>query len=131
MVAARLNAFIDVPTDVRRLVPIAALALLFACDRHGGADRSVAGCYTFGHEVNVFKTSTGDSTFWVVGEADILQRLRMAHDSLTSKPYEAVWTRLIAQRSSKEPDGFALSYNGLIEIQRIVEIRRASAGECP
>ena len=90
----------------------------------------MAGCYTFGHEVNVFEPLGGDSVFWVVGAQDVLQRLRSAHDSLTSKPYEQVWARVLAQRSNQVPDGFAADYNGLLEIRQLVEIRRPAPGEC-
>jgi hypothetical protein len=101
-----------------------------ACERNAVPERSMAGCYTFGHEVNVFRPLGGDSVFWVTGQTHVLQRLRSAHDSLTSKPYEKVWARVLAQRSNQEPDGFAADYSGLLEIQQLVEIRRAAAGEC-
>lgn len=115
---------------MRKVLLVTLFALTSACDRPVRDGGSISGCYTFGHEVNVFKPSTGDSTFWVVGGKDVLQRLRNAHDSLTSKPYEAVWARVVAQRSKQERDGFALSYDGLIEIQRVIEIRNAADGEC-
>jgi hypothetical protein len=110
----------------------AALLLvgISACSRSAIPEESVAGCYTFGHEVNVFKPLQGDSVFWVVGPDDVLQRLRSVHDSLTSKPYEQVWARVLAKRSTQKPDGFAADYNGLLEVRQVVEIRRAGAGEC-
>jgi hypothetical protein len=103
----------------------------WACAANARDDGSTVGCYIFGHEVNTFSPSPSDSTFWVVGEEDVLQQLRTVHDSLTSRPYEAVWLRVISQRSKEESDGFALSYHGLMEIQRVLEIRRATAAECP
>jgi hypothetical protein len=113
-----------------RIILVLLLAGVSACGRNVIPDGSMAGCYTFGHEVNVFKPLGGDSVFWVTGKQDVLQRLRSAHDSLTSKPYEQVWARVLAERSNREPDGFAADYNGLIEIQQIVEVRRPVTGEC-
>lgn len=115
---------------VMRLILVLLLTGVGACGRNAIPEGSMAGCYSFGHEVNVFKPFGGDSVFWVVGPRDVLERLRAAHDSLTSRPYEQVWARVLAQRSSQEPDGFAADYNGLLEIQQIVEIRRAAAEEC-
>jgi hypothetical protein len=115
---------------VLKRIPVLLMTGVGACGRTAIPEGSMAGCYTFGHEVNVFKPLGGDSVFWVVGPQDVLQRLRSTHDSLTSKPYEQVWARVLAQRSSQEPDGFAVDYSGLLEIQKIVQIRRAAAGEC-
>ena len=109
------------------------MSFLAACGagvRGAISDGSTTGCYTFGHEVNVFKPAGVDSVHWVVGAQDVLQQLRRTHDSLTSKPYERVWVRVVAQPSSQKPDGFAQDYSGLIEIKRVLEIRQAAAGEC-
>ena len=115
---------------MRRVLPVLAFAALWACISRASEDVSATGCYTFGHEVNTFRPFPGDSTFWVFGAPLVLQQLRSAHDSLTSKPYEAVWVRVLAQRSTEQPDGFAQQYDGLIEIQRVLEIRRATVAEC-
>ena len=115
---------------MRTIRAVLLLIGISACSRGAIAEESIAGCYTFGHEVNVFKPLQGDSVFWVVGPDDVLQRLRSVHDSLTSKPYEQVWARVLAKRSTQKPDGFAADYNGLLEVRQVVEIRRAGAGEC-
>jgi copper homeostasis protein (lipoprotein) len=113
-----------------RTTLLACLVACSACGRQAVADEASAGCYTFGHEVNALKPEGSDSVFWVVGSQDILRRLRTAHDSLTSQPYEPVWVRVVARPSTQAADGFALDYSGLIEIQRVIEIRKALAGEC-
>jgi hypothetical protein len=115
---------------MHRVLTVLAFTTLWACASYASEDPSATGCYTFGHEVNTFRPFPGDSTFWVLGATPVLQQLRSAHDSLTSKPYEAVWVRVLAKRSTEEPDGFAEQYDGLIEIQRVLEIRRATVAEC-
>jgi hypothetical protein len=114
----------------RSVLLVLASAHLWACTGRAGEDAPSGGCYTYGHEVNTFRPFPGDSTFWVVGVPSVLQELRSAHDSLASKPYEAVWARVVVQRSAKQPDGFARDFDGLIEILRVLEIRRAVAPEC-
>lgn len=109
---------------------LACLVACSACGLQAVGNEASAGCYTFGHEVNVLKPAGSDSVFWVVGTEDILRRLRTAHDSLASKPYEPVWVRVVSRPSTRAADGFALDYSGLIEIQRVIEIRKALAGEC-
>ena len=113
-----------------KTLPVLLFIGVGACGGGAIPERPIDGCYTFGHEVNVFKPLGVDSVFWVQGPQDVLQRLRSAHDSLTSNPYEQVWARLLAQRSSQEPDGFAADYNGLLDVRQVIEIRRAVAGEC-
>lgn len=115
---------------MRRIVLGLLLTVVGTCGRTAIPDGSMVGCYTLGHEVNVFKPIGQDSVFWVTGPQSVLRRLRSAHDSLTSKPYEQVWARVLARRSNQEPDGFGANDNGLLEIQQVVEIRRAAAGEC-
>ena len=110
---------------------VGLITALAACVGTQGAADPVAGCYVFGHEVNVFKPAGTDSAFWVTGSQDVLQQLRTTHDSLTSRPYEAIFARVIAQPSSRTPDGFAQDYDGLLEVRRVVELRRAVPGECP
>jgi hypothetical protein len=89
-----------------------------------------AGLYTWGHEVNVFQPCTSDSTFWVVGERSVLEQLRLVHDSLTEQPYEAVYIRVLGQRTDEEPDGFAEHYDGLFRVDSVLELRRVEPSEC-
>jgi hypothetical protein len=109
---------------------VALIVFVTGCRADDDTGPVMAGCYSFGHEVNVFKPAGVDSLFWVTGPAGILAQLRHVHDSLTSEPYEKVWVRVAANRSSREPDGFARDYDGLIEVSRILEVRRPADGEC-
>jgi hypothetical protein len=104
--------------------------MAMACASTATPGSRLIGCYVWGHEVNVISPIDQDSAFWVIGSPDVLQQLRMKHDSLTTTPYEAVVADLIAMRSVERGDGFALDYDGLIEVLNIVEMRRAESGEC-
>jgi len=95
-----------------------------------GQDRLLTGSYIWGDEVNEFQPCGSDSVFWVLASPQLLKRLRSAHDSLTTKPYEKVFVRVRGHRSSQPTDGFAEETNGYFEIVEIREIRRLRNGEC-
>lgn len=114
----------------RKRALLAVTTMAAACTGTATNGSRLTGCYVRGHEVNVFSPVDQDSTFWVTGPTDVLQQLRAKHDSLTRRPYQAVVAEVIATRSTVSRDGFARDYDGLLEVQRIVEVRRAAPGEC-
>jgi hypothetical protein len=108
------------------------LAPLNACasSRSALEDPTRAGSYVWGAEVNSFKPCGSDSVFWVLAPPDLLMRLRTAHDSLTTRPYERIYIRVKGHRSSEKTDGFAGETSGYFQITDILEIRRLIPGEC-
>ena len=101
-----------------------------ASSRPAPEDPTRAGSYAWGAEVNSFKPCGSDSVFWVLAPPDLLTRLRTAHDSLTTRPYERIYIRVKGHKSSQKTDGFAQETSGYFQITGILEIRRLVPGEC-
>ena len=93
-------------------------------------DSSRAGEYVWGAEVNTFRPCGSDSVFWVLASPELLDELRTAHGTLTTKPYEPIYVRVHGGRSSEKPDGFAEQYNGYFRITAVLEARRERPGKC-
>ena len=91
---------------------------------------AVEGSSVWGDEVNEFRPCGSDSVFWVLARPALIARLRLAHDSMTTQPFEKIFVRVKGQRSSKPTDGFAAQTNGYFEVTGILETRPLRKGEC-
>jgi len=91
---------------------------------------SRAGEYVWGAEVSTFRPCGSDSVFWVLASPQLLDKLRTAHGTLTTKPYEPIYVRVRGARSPEKRDGFAEEYNGYFRITAVLETRRERPGEC-
>ena len=104
-----------------------------ACAPSSGAvsqDRILRASYVWGPEVNTLKPCGSDSTFWVLAKPDVIARLRTAHDSIRTRPYEPIYISVQGHRSAQPTDGFAEETNGYFEVTAILEVRRLRQGEC-
>jgi len=118
---------------MRLLSLVVPLAVLVACahsPRSQTSDSSVRASYVWGPEVNTMKPCGSDSTFWVLASQGIIGRLRAAHDSLRTGPYDRIYITVHGHRSPKPTDGFAEQTNGYFEVTEILEVRRLRQGEC-
>jgi hypothetical protein len=116
-----------------RLTLMLSLGSLAGCVHTSSAKNQegiVRASYVWGPEVNTMKPCGSDSTFWVLAKPEIIGRLRTAHDSLRTQPYEGIFIRVQGQRSAQPTDGFAEETNGYFEVTEIVEVRRLREGEC-
>ena|SRR5438093_1390727 len=111
---------------------IAILTFISACASSSRAAHrdAVVGSYVWGDEVNEFRPCGSDSVFWVLAKPELITRLRLAHDSMTTRPYEKIYVSIQGHRSSKPADGFAEQTNGYFEITAILEMRPLRKGEC-
>ena len=110
-----------------------SLIALAACAQSSGAKnhaRGVRASYVWGPEVNTLKPCGWDSTFWVLAKPELIRRLRAAHDSLRTQPYDRIFIRVNGQRSAQATEGFAEETNGYFEVTEILEVRRLRQGEC-
>ena len=117
-----------------RLGPALILTLgSLACAHSPGATHQegvVEASYVWGAEVNTMKPCGSDSTFWVLAKPDVIGRLRAAHDSLRTRPYDRIFIRVRGQRSAQPTDGFASETQGYFEVREVLEARRLRQGEC-
>jgi len=116
-----------------RLQLILSLGPLVACAHSSSAmnqEGAVQASYVWGPEVNTMKPCGSDSTFWVLAKHEIIGRLRTAHDSLRTRPYDRIFIKVQGQRSTQPTDGFADETNGYFEVTEILEVRPLRHGEC-
>ena len=116
-----------------RFVFILALGPLAACVHNSGfvkREDTVRASYVWGPEVNTMKPCGSDSTFWVLAKPEIIGRLRAAHESLRTRPYDRIYIGVRGHRSAEATDGFAEQTNGYFEVTTLLQVRRLRPGEC-
>ena len=97
---------------------VLCLFTLAACSGQGASD--FLGRYIWGHEVRSFQPCDSKQVFWVKTSPDIQKELTSFHQANTSKPYEAIYIEFEGALIDEEPTGFALDYDGLILIDKLV-----------
>jgi hypothetical protein len=118
--------------------PVRSRTLRGACITLGGlaslgcssGPTPMLGVYTWGAEVNTFRYCGGTTELWVAGPPPVVQELRAAHDSLTSRPYQGILVEAYLRHSGRVPDGFALDYDGLIEVAEVLRVEGDVPATC-
>ncbi len=90
----------------------------------------IHGTYVYGHEVNTFKKCGSNKVLWVIGDNFILHDLEEKYYKLTSHPYEEVYLELDATFLPRATDGFAMDYDGQINITKIFFMRKKLKVDC-
>jgi hypothetical protein len=91
------------------------------------------GHYTWGHEVRTFTPCGSKQTFWVVGDAALLQPLQDASATLgqaRGKPYQPVYVEVSATAQGKATDGFAADYDGVYRFVGVQVVNSQSPVDC-
>jgi len=115
-----------------RLFAISPLVLLSAC---ASQSRIYDGVYTWGAEVETFSPcGTGEKQWWVLTGMDMERQLSVAHERLTTEPYEGIYVKVsgyYAGPATEEKGGpFSLQYEGLFEITKVWSTRKRSTSDC-
>jgi len=93
----------------------------------------VAGHFTWGHEVRVFRPCSSSLVYWVAGPDTAMALLRMRHQALATQPYDSVYVRLSGKVGDVPPelaDGFPGAYDGLYRLTSVHEVRLAEDSDC-
>jgi hypothetical protein len=115
-----------------KMPSLAAIVVLAGCATTGAP--SLRGHYTWGHEVETFRPCGSTQTFWVTGDAALLQPLRAlsaAASQARGQPYQPIYVEASVVAEGKANDGFAADYDG---VYRLASVERAEApsdsGQC-
>lgn len=113
----------DCRDDLRKVDYLLALAvLLAACTTpESTPSERFTGAYVWGHEVNTFQSCGEDEVYWVIAPAPILMQLQDHHSSVAGKPYHPIHITFIGNRLDDETDGFAIQYDGYIEVSELLD----------
>ncbi len=93
-------------------------------------ENTLAGYYTYGHEVNTFQPCNDKEVFWVTGEDETLERINKSYYNFTSEPYEEVFIKIIGSLSEKGTSGFSTDYDGKIQIKQLIHMQKKSSTDC-
>ena len=93
-------------------------------------EQSLAGHYIYGHEVNTFQPCNKEGTFWVIGSNEELEVLRKEYLNYATKSYDEVFVEITGDYRGKSSDGFAMDYDGQIQIESMLTIRKKSHSDC-
>lgn len=92
------------------------------------------GHYYWGHEVRTFRPCGSDQTFWVVGDAALLQPLQDKAARVSQaqgKPYVPIYVEASGVVEEKATDGFAADYDGVYRITAVQAANSISPENCP
>ena len=103
------------------------IVLLQACR---ALETTIAGHYIYGHEVNTFQPCDKEGTFWVMGSNEELEVLRKEYLNYASNPYDEVFVEIAGDYLGKPSDGFAMNYDGKIQVEKMMTMRKKSDTDC-
>jgi hypothetical protein len=113
------------------------LTLLQACSsvaetpyKTANDETTLIGHYIYGHEVNTFQPCGDVKVFWVEGTNNMLELLEVSHRKYVSEPYEEVFVEIIGRFVTKANDGFASDYDGKIQVETLLLMRKKSQTGC-
>jgi hypothetical protein len=90
------------------------------------------GFFTSGRAGRIFRPCGTRSTWWVQNPAfeDTADELDRRYEELASRPYEQVYVRFRGEASRKGQYGPLGSYQRVVYVQEILEIRESREGDC-
>ena len=116
-----------------KLTSLAAIAVLASGCATTGTP-ALRGHYTWGHEVESFRPCGSTQTFWVMGDAAVLQPLRAlsaAASQARGQPYQPIYVEASVVAEGKANDGFAADYDGVYRFASVERAERVSdPGQC-
>ena len=93
-------------------------------------EQTLIGHYIYGHEVNSFQPCGKKEIFWVNGSNEILELMVRKYSNYVTKPYEEVFLEITGDFEGKATDGFAMDYDGQIQVMKIVLMKKKSDTDC-
>lgn len=97
------------------------------------AVENLRGRYTWGAEVETLQPCGSASTFWLAGDATLLQPLRdraIARSQASGKPYEPIYVEVSAVSEGKASDGFARDYDAVYRLRDVRQLEDVVPAEC-
>ncbi len=88
------------------------------------------GNYTWGHEVNSFCPCNTNTCYWVKASPEIQQQLKQFVTQHTSESYQPVYIEFSGHLLDELPEGFAQDYDGLIQIDELIQLAPTRQDEC-
>ncbi len=90
----------------------------------------LTGHYIYGHEVNSFKPCGRKDVFWVLGSNETLEFIAEKYSNYAVNPYDEVYIKIIGDYLNKASDGFAMDYDGQVQVKKILFMKKKSNTDC-
>ncbi len=111
----------------------AAAAGTGASSVSGGSPTLVRGIYTWGAEVETLSPCNTDKTYWLEGREELLaplQDLAMKKADAANEAYQPIYVEARVVYAGKATDGFAVDYDGVMQLQAVQTARSNVPPEC-
>jgi hypothetical protein len=119
------------------LLVLLLYSLPLACDSVAAASTqasvngsTLSGRYIYGHEANSFQPCGEEKVYWVEGSNKMLELMAEKYSKLATEPYEEVFANIVGKHIGKAVDGFAVDYDGKIQVIELMLMRNRSDTDC-
>ncbi len=113
------------------LVSLQACSSIEESHYHANVEGKILiGYYIYGHEVNSFKPCGHEDVFWVLGPNEILDLMAEKYSNHADSPYDEVYIKIIGDYLNKASDGFAMDYDGQVQVKKILFMKKKSNTDC-
>lgn len=99
----------------------------------GESPKLVKGIYTWGAEVETLSPCNTDKTYWLEGREELLaplQDLAMKKADAANEAYQPIYVEAQVVYAGKATDGFAVDYDGVMQLQAVQTARSNVPPEC-
>jgi hypothetical protein len=111
-------------------LPLACGSVAAASIQAGADGSTLSGHYIYGHEANSFQPCGGEKVYWVSGSDKMLELMAKKYSKLTTEPHEEVFAQIVGQQLGKATDGFAMDYDGQIQVIELIFMKKKSDTDC-
>jgi hypothetical protein len=116
------------PHALRGLLILCLAAPLMGCEK---APAPLRGLYFWGAEVNVVCPCGTELCYWVRGEREILDPLKLYVQKQTSQPYQPVYLTYRGRFLDEAAVGFAANYDGYQVLKEVLSVSVHLPADCP
>ena len=99
----------------------------------GESPKLVKGVYTWGADVETLSRCITDKTYWLEGREELLaplQDLAMKKADAANEAYQPIYVEAQVVYAGKATDGFAVDYDGVMQLQAVQAARSNVPPEC-
>lgn len=111
------------------VLPILLFSLqMTACANN--APNEIEALYTWGEGVNSVYVCSEAKEYWVDSQAPTLKKLETEYLHLVKSPYEPIFIVFKGSVIDAELDGFATNYDGLMRVDKVIQLGGAIPERC-
>lgn len=113
--------------------PVPAASTPASAAAASGSAATVRGIYVWGPEVETFSPCNTDKTYWLNGDATLLQPLQelaMEKADTNNEAYQPIYLEAEIADAGTATEGDAMDYDGLRELRRVIASSKQVPEDC-